>query len=76
MLTLYDFNGMDQKEQGDALFREGIFVDDRVEAGLRVQLYGLCGFYVEVFYDPGANRITRLRSFSSSGQLAAYVKLS
>jgi hypothetical protein len=51
MLTLYDFNGMDAAGQGEAVFSEGTFIDDRVEDGLKVQLYRLYGFYVEVFYD-------------------------
>jgi hypothetical protein len=75
MLTLYDFNGMDEKAQAEAVFTEGIFVDDREEAGLKVQLYRLDSFYVEVFYDPKTNAITRYRFFKSPGQLAPYVKL-
>ncbi|HZY39764.1 MAG TPA: hypothetical protein VFE53_24080 [Mucilaginibacter sp.] len=76
MLTLYDFNGMDEKGQADAVFTEEVYVDDRDEGGLKVQLYRLGSFYVEVFYDPVGNKISRLRSFKSSGQLAPYVKLS
>ena len=76
MLTLYDFNGMDVKGQADAVFAEGVFVDDRDEGGLKVQLYRLDSFYVEVFYDPKGNEIIRYRSFRSPGQLAPYVKWS
>jgi hypothetical protein len=76
MLTLYDFNGMDEKARAEAVFTEGVYVDDRDEGGLKVQLYRLGSFYVEVFYDVAANRITRYRSFRSPGQLAPYVKLS
>jgi hypothetical protein len=49
MLTLYDFNGMDAVSQGEAVFSEGVFIDDRDEEDLKVQLYRLHGFYVEVF---------------------------
>jgi hypothetical protein len=76
MLTLYDFNGMDKKMQAEAVFTEGVYVDDRDEDGLKVQLYRLGSFYVEVFYDPKRNEITRYHSFKSPGQLAVYVKLS
>jgi hypothetical protein len=76
MLTLYDFNGMDEKEQAEAVFTQGTFIDDRDEDGLKVQLYRLDSFYVEVFYNQKDNKITRYRSFNSPGQLAPYVKLS
>ena len=75
MLTLYDFNGMDEKGKGEAVFSEGIFVDDRDEDDLKVQLYRLHGFYVEVYYDQQKNEINSYRSFSRAGQLAPYVKL-
>jgi hypothetical protein len=75
MLTLYDFNGMDERAQAEAVFTEGVYVDDRDEGGLKVQLYRLDSFYVEVFYDPIGNKITGCRSFKSPGQLAPYVKL-
>ncbi len=75
MLTLYDFNGMDEKAQEEAVFTEGIFVGDRNEGGLKVQLYRLYGFYVEVFYNQKENKITRYRSFKSLGQLTPYLKL-
>jgi hypothetical protein len=75
MLTLYDFNGMDETAQAEAVFSEGVYVDDRDDSGLKVQLYRLDNFYVEVYYDPKENKITRYRSFKSSGQLAPYVKI-
>lgn len=67
---------MDKAGQAEMVFREGVFVDDRDEDGLKVQLYRLHGFYVEVYYDPKENIITLYRSFKLAGQLAPYVKLS
>jgi hypothetical protein len=75
MLTQYDFNGLDEAGQAEAVFTEGMFIDDRDENGLKVQLYRLDSFYVEVFYSQKDNKITRYRSFTSPGQLAPYVKL-
>ncbi len=66
---------MDQAAQGNAIFTEGIFLDDREEGGVKVQLYRVHSFYVEVYYEPKTNRIVRFRSFKSTGQLAPYVKL-
>jgi len=75
MITIYDFNGMNEAGQADAVFTAGVFVDDRDDEGMKVQLCRLHSFYVEVYYDPASNKITRYRSFKSAGQLAPYVKL-
>jgi hypothetical protein len=36
MLTLYDFNGMDENVQAEAVFKEGVYVDSRDEENLKV----------------------------------------
>ena len=74
MMTLYDFNATDEYGKAESVFTQGIFIDDRREAGLNIQLYRLGNFYVEVYYDAEANRITRYRSFKALGQLAPYLK--
>ena len=73
-MTLYEFNALNEKEQGEAIFTEGIFIDDRTASSVKVQLHRLSNFYVEVYYDAGANAIIRYRSFSRLGQLAPYLK--
>jgi hypothetical protein len=72
VITLYDFLQMDQAEQYEAVWK-GTFLGDRREEGLRVQCYSLENFYVEVYYDAGTNKVTRLRSFSRIEQLAPYL---
>ena len=74
MLTFYDFNGLDEHGKAGAVFTEGLFVDDRDDGALKVQLYRLNNFYVEVFYDAVANKITRYHAFNSVGQLANYLR--
>lgn len=61
--------------EGEAIFSEGVFIDDRDEDRLKVQLYRLGNFYVEVFYSQRDNAITHYRPFTSPGQLAPYVRL-
>jgi hypothetical protein len=75
MLTLYDFNSLDEKGKGEAVFMTGIFVDDRNEGTFKVQLYRLHDFYVEVYYDAMANEIRRYRAFKSASQLVPYLKM-
>jgi abortive infection bacteriophage resistance protein len=73
-LTLYDFNDLDEKAKGEVVFQDGTFIDNREEEGLKIQLYRLAGFYVEVFYDGKANQILQYRAFSSVSQLSPYLK--
>ncbi|MDO3628571.1 hypothetical protein [Mucilaginibacter sp. BT774] len=75
MITFYDFNELDEVGKAGAVFTKELFVDDRDEGGLKVQLYRLNNFYVEVFYDAEANKITRYHAFKSVGQLANYLRL-
>lgn len=72
MISLYDFNLMDDDGKA-ALVWTGSFLGDREENGLRVQLYSIDNFYVEVFYDGTANKILRFRAFKSTNQLTPYL---
>lgn len=72
MLTLYDFNGLTANEKANAVW-QGTFLADREENGLTVQLYSVSSFYVEVFYDPLANKILRFRSFTTKHLLVPYL---
>ena len=72
MLTLYDFNALTDNEKAEAVW-QGTFLADREENGLAVQLYSLPAFYVEVFYDPLANKILRFQAFTSKNFLTPYL---
>ena len=74
MLTFYDFEALDENGKAGAVFTDGVFIDDRFEDGLTVQLYRLNNFYVEVFYDAVENRIVKYHAFNTVGQLANYLR--
>jgi len=74
MVTLYDFMRMDDNERGEAVFA-GPCLGDRQEDGHHVQLYRVDEFYVEVFYDPAANEITRFRPFANPELLIPYIDI-
>ncbi len=59
---------MDDNAKADAVWG-GNFLGDRKENGLRVQLYSIHTFYVEVFYDEAANKILRFRAFRTTDTL-------
>ncbi|MEZ2338363.1 hypothetical protein AB6735_22135 [Mucilaginibacter sp. RCC_168] len=71
MLTLDDFNTLNEFEQAEAIW-QGTFLADREENGLIVRLYSLNNFYAEVFYDAHVNKILRLTAFDKITQLGPY----
>ncbi len=72
MLTTEDFEGLTETEKADAVW-QGSFLADREENGLMVQLYAVESIYIEVFYDPLANKILSFRSFTSKHLLVPYL---
>lgn len=74
MITLYAFNQLSENEKAEATWG-GTYLSNRTEDGRLIQLYSLPDFYVEVYYHPEANTITRFRAFKSLGQLVPYIRL-
>lgn len=72
MLTLFDFNALSANEKAELVW-QGSFLADREEDGLRIQLYALPSFYVEVCYDAVENKITEFRAFTNKQLLAPYL---
>ena len=72
MLTLYDFNALDDNGKAEAVW-SGTFLADRFDGAHTIQLYAVSNFYVEVFYDQEANRIVAFRSFNSRNALTPYL---
>lgn len=67
--------GMDDRQRGEVTFANDC-LGDRQEDGHHVQLYLVGQFYVEVFYDPAANVITRFRPFANPELLVPYIDIS
>lgn len=74
-MTLYQFNALDETEQHQAVWNNGVHVGDRVEGEHKIILYQLFSFYVELYYHTELNVLRRLRSFSSTECLDAYISL-
>ncbi|WP_214072622.1 hypothetical protein [Mucilaginibacter sp. dw_454] len=72
MLSPDDFNTLTETEKAEAVW-QGSFLADREENGLIIQLHAVSTFYVEVFYDPAANKILSFRSFTSKHLLTPYL---
>lgn len=72
-MTLYQFNDLDELEQHEAVWNNGVMVGDRIDGVHRIVLYQLFSFYVELYYHMEFNVLRRLRSFSSTDCLDAYI---
>jgi hypothetical protein len=74
-MTLYQFNDLDELEQHEAICEHGIMIGDRIEGENKIVLYQLFSFYVELFHHIEYNVLRKLRSFSSTEQLDAYISM-
>ena len=72
-MTLYEFNALSEDGKAAVLWSKGDFVIERKENNFSILLYQVQSFYVEVFYSGNENKISRLRSFSSTEQLEPYL---
>lgn len=71
-MTLLEFNLLDDNLKARYTWT-GVFLADRKDGEIKVQLYSLNNFYVEVFYDPIENKITGFNAFSTISLLVPYV---
>jgi len=56
------------------LYRDGVQLGKRTEAGSAVLLYELYGFYVEIFYRDSHLDPERIRSFTCQALLEPYIR--
>ena len=74
-MTLYEYKALDECEQHEAIWDNGVHIGERKEGEYLVILYQLFSFYVEVRYHMRDNVLKGLRSFSSTEQLKPYLDI-
>ena len=72
-MNIYKFNRLDAVNKVDALIYYSVLIDKRTDAKYRVLLYQLDAFYVEVYYDIEYNKISKIKSFTSTALLKPYL---
>lgn len=72
MLTMEEYDALEENQKAAAII-SGVFLADREENGLIVQLYSIGNIYGELYYDPLANKVLRWRAFDSTSQLSPYL---
>ena len=72
-MTLHQFRSLPLQTQERLLINNGTFLFDRKAVGIKVLLYQLSGFYVEVFYDTVTAKVCLIKSFTETEDLEAYL---
>jgi hypothetical protein len=71
-MTLYEFNALIFEEQYKAVINKATFLDNYVTTDIRMNLYAIDKFFVELVYDGEQNVVTEVRSFKSGSELEKY----
>lgn len=71
-MTLEDFNKLNFDDKLFAVVDRGTFLDNYVTTEIRMNLYSLDKFYVELVYDGDKNKVVEVRSFKSGIHLDKY----
>lgn len=72
-MTLYEFNALSEEEQYEAVWDQGSFLLTRQLGKLRLGLYAMGTFFIEVRYCAQQNQILGWRSFRSTIALEPYL---
>lgn len=71
-MTLYEFNSLDLKYKIGVTLHQAIFLDNYINADVRINCYALDLFFVELVYDSNFIKIIEVRSFKYGIQLDKY----
>jgi len=72
-MKLEAFNQLSYDEKLFRVVDKGTFLDNYVTEDLRMNLYAIDKFYVELVYDGEANKVSEIRSFEPGIHLDKYV---
>ena len=72
-MTLKQFRALPLDVQERRLINNGTFLFDRKTVGIKVLLYQLFSFYVEVFYDTSSAKVCMIKSFTEVEDLEPYL---
>jgi hypothetical protein len=73
-MTLLYFKNLTQKQKKTTVLRHGTFLSEKNYGMFRTMLYGVDGFYVEVYFTPFSRDAAWYRSFDSTKSLQPYLQ--
>lgn len=71
-MTLKEFNILDHDSRLFVVVDKGTFLDNYVTTDIRMNLYAIDKFFVELVYDGDENKIIEVRSYKSGRELEKY----
>lgn len=72
-MTIKQFRELDEMEQHEAMWDNGVMVGDRLEGEHRIILYQISYFYLELYYHIELNVLRKLVSFDKLDVLDIYL---
>lgn len=73
-MRLQEFNLLSLEQQQNALLRSGVFLGERKDPPLRMMLYQLDSFYVEVYFLSHYHKVGWFKGFDSVEELEPYLE--
>ena len=73
-MTLSQFNKLSIEQQQKAVLINGVFLGERKDPPLRMMLYDMGSFYVEVFFLSRYNKVAWFNGFQSTKKLEPYLQ--
>jgi hypothetical protein len=73
-MKLAEFNKLATEEQQKAVLMQGVFLAERRDPPLRMMLYDMGSFYVEVFFLSRYNKVAWFNGFDNVKKLEPYLQ--
>ena len=71
-MTLYEFNLLELKYKIGVTLNQATFLDNYINDDVRINIYALDLFFIELIYDANFSQITEVRSFKHVRHLDKY----
>jgi hypothetical protein len=72
-MGIYEFNILELEQQKELVWKDAIFLTNRLESNVGLSLYKIFDFYTEVHLNNDTNKIEKIRTFKSIEQLDPYL---
>ncbi|TDH21578.1 hypothetical protein EXU57_18900 [Segetibacter sp. 3557_3] len=73
MLKFHEFCLLDEAVKSELVLNYGALIGERLNEGLKVYLYQVNAFYIEIWHRPDETSTTILKSFDNTHSLKPYL---
>ena len=72
-MKLYDYIKLPEEEQFNAVWNNGTHVDTFIDGNIKINLYAINNFFVEIYYNAVLNNIVDKKHFKQGELLDKYL---